>query len=159
MLNCGSVLVCQYSRRALHSVRKCSVTTYKNRLQNIELTCVPTHMVYCTMQQGFLFKVASNSWYLCFMYITLFRSMTLLCGTDRIFLDIPHSYWMWRNFYGISSVPQNIVMNFRKLVIVYRLCGRQQMFRFLQDSFIASLLKSLLIDFTGVESTCWWQPF
>ena len=58
-----------------------------------------------------------------YIFITLFRSITMLRGIDiisGIFLNIlAHSYWMWgryRIFHGIFSIPHNIVMNMNNVM-------------------------------------------
>ena len=65
----------------------------------------------------------TNCWYITYtkfsrvdhLTITLFRSITVLCGTDNISQNIPHVQTgceeYTKIFYRILSVPQNIVMN------------------------------------------------
>ena len=51
--------------------------------------------------------------------LTLFRYITMFCGTDNILWNIPHihSKWTWELFYNNLLVPQNIVMDRNNVMI------------------------------------------
>ena len=50
-------------------------------------------------------------------FITLFKYITMFCGTDNNSQYIPHIFRLNMGiFYGILSVPQNTVMNLNNVM-------------------------------------------
>jgi hypothetical protein len=69
------------------------------------VSCVKWPRVHTTILYGFFFPF--------FFYITLFKSITTLCGLDLIPQNIPHAQTEYEEypetFHGIPLVPHNTV--------------------------------------------------